>query len=64
MSAEAAKEINRRVEKVAKELNVSMAKVAYAWVMQQDYVTAPIVGATKLNHLVEAIGEWVLDGEG
>lgn len=57
VQAEAAKEINKRIEKVAKDVNASMAQVAYAWVLAQDYVTAPIVGATKIDHLVEAIGE-------
>jgi aryl-alcohol dehydrogenase-like predicted oxidoreductase len=44
-----------RVQKVAAELNVSPAQVAYAWVFSKDYVTAPIVGSTKLHQLEEAI---------
>lgn len=54
--AEASREINKRVEKVARDLGKSMAQVAYAWCIQQPYVDAPIVGSTKLEHLVEAIG--------
>ncbi len=44
-----------RVQKVAEELGVSAAQVAYAWVLSNDYVTAPIVGATRLVQLEEAI---------
>lgn len=45
-----------RVEKVAAKLGVSPAQVAYAWVLSKPYVTSPIVGATKLGQLEEAIG--------
>jgi len=45
-----------RVEKVAAKLGVKPAQVAYAWVMSKNYVTAPIIGATKLDQLGEAIG--------
>lgn len=44
-----------RVEKVAAKLGVSAAQVAYAWVLSKPYVTAPIVGATKIGQLEEAI---------
>ena len=33
-----------------------MAQVALAWVLHQEPVTAPILGATKLQHLDDAIG--------
>lgn len=42
------------VEKVAYERGVPMAQVALAWVMRNPQVTAPIVGATKPHHLVDA----------
>ena len=44
-----------RVQKVAAEIGVSPAQVAYAWVFSKDYVTSPIVGSTKLHQLEEAI---------
>lgn len=50
-----------RVRAVAGELGTSPAKVAYAWVMQSPGVTAPIVGATKLPQLEEAIDAVDLD---
>jgi 1-deoxyxylulose-5-phosphate synthase len=43
------------VEKVAKNRGVSMAQVALAWVLSKPDVTAPIIGATKLDHLHEAL---------
>ncbi|MFB7250095.1 aldo/keto reductase [Microbacterium sp. NPDC056234] len=43
------------VRAVAEERGVSRAQVALAWVRQQPVVTAPIVGATKPQHLTDAI---------
>ncbi|KRC47297.1 alcohol dehydrogenase [Leifsonia sp. Root227] len=40
---------------VAEARGVSRAQVALAWVRQQSAVTAPIVGATKQQHLVDAV---------
>jgi len=47
--------ILERVQKIASELGTSAAKVAYAWVLAKDWVTSPIVGATKPEQLQEAI---------
>jgi aryl-alcohol dehydrogenase-like predicted oxidoreductase len=44
-----------RVEEVAKERGVPMAQVALAWLFHKRGVTAPIVGATKLHHLEDAL---------
>lgn len=43
------------VEQVAAKRGVSMAEVALAWLLQKPAVTAPIIGATKLEHLETAI---------
>jgi aryl-alcohol dehydrogenase-like predicted oxidoreductase len=43
------------VERVAKSRGVAMAEVALAWLVGRPGVTAPIVGATKLEHLETAI---------
>ena len=40
---------------VAAARGVPMARVALAWLLSRPGVTAPIVGATKLAHLEEAI---------
>ncbi|MEP6842491.1 MAG: aldo/keto reductase, partial [Pseudolysinimonas sp.] len=40
---------------VAAERGVSAAQVALAWLLHQPAVTAPIVGATKPQHLADAV---------
>jgi len=49
-------EIVDAVERVANERGVSMAQIGLAWVLSKRDVTAPIVGATKIKHLEDAIG--------
>ena len=43
------------VEKLAEDRGVSMAQIALAWVLRNPLVSAPVVGATKPNHLAEAV---------
>jgi 1-deoxyxylulose-5-phosphate synthase len=43
------------VAAVASELGVSRAQVALAWLLHKPGVTAPIVGASKLAHLEDAL---------
>ena len=47
--------IVERVAEVADGLGVSRAQVALAWLLAQPVVTAPIVGATKVSHLEDAV---------
>jgi aryl-alcohol dehydrogenase (NADP+) len=47
-------EVVDSVVTVAKEKNISPAQVALAWLLHKG-VTAPIVGATKIEHIVEAV---------
>jgi len=64
-----AEEADRRVvdavATVAGELEVSRAQVALAWLYHQPAVTAPIVGATKPEHIADAVAaaELTLDDE-
>jgi aryl-alcohol dehydrogenase-like predicted oxidoreductase len=44
-----------RVAEVAAKLGVPPAQVALAWLLHRPGVTAPIVGATKLSHLADAL---------
>jgi aryl-alcohol dehydrogenase (NADP+) len=44
------------VLKVAKARGVKPAQVALAWVLSKPVVTAPILGASKLAHLDDALG--------
>ncbi len=54
-SAEADKKVVERVAEIAAKRGVSRAQVALAWVLAKPVVTAPIVGATKLQHLEDAV---------
>ncbi len=47
--------IRRRVGDVASKFGVKPAIVALAWVLSKPYVTAPIIGASKPNHLDDAV---------
>ncbi|MCW2539907.1 MAG: putative aldo/keto oxidoreductase, NAD(P)-dependent, related to aryl-alcohol dehydrogenase [Frankiales bacterium] len=49
------RQIVERVAEVAAERNVPRAQVALAWLLAQDALTAPIVGATKEHHLADAV---------
>ena len=40
---------------VAKERDRPPAQIALAWMLSKPFVTAPIIGATKLSHLEDAI---------
>src|SRR5271154_5651272 len=52
---EADKKVVDRVAEVAKARGIARAQVALAWVLSKPVITAPIVGATKLQHLDDAI---------
>jgi aryl-alcohol dehydrogenase-like predicted oxidoreductase len=45
-----------RVAAVAAERNGTSAQVALSWLLHKPGVTAPIIGATKLEHLEDALG--------
>jgi 1-deoxyxylulose-5-phosphate synthase len=47
--------IVEHVAEVAAERSVSRAQIALAWMLSKPFVTAPIVGATKEQHLADAI---------
>ena len=44
-----------RVSEVARARGISGPQMALAWVLNKPYVAAPIIGATKLEHLDQAI---------
>jgi 1-deoxyxylulose-5-phosphate synthase len=48
-------EVVEAVTAVAQRRGVPAAQVALAWLMRQPAVTAPIVGATKLGHIDDAV---------
>jgi aryl-alcohol dehydrogenase (NADP+) len=49
------REIVEQVAAVADERGVTRAQVAMAWMLSKPFVTAPIVGATKPQHLDDAV---------
>lgn len=51
---EADRKIVERLSEVAEQRGVSRAQVAIAWLLSKPGVTAPIVGATKPDHLPDA----------
>ncbi len=48
-------DVVERAEEVAKEKGVTVAQIALAWLLRKG-VDAPIIGATKVEHLEEAVG--------
>lgn len=48
-------EVVERAQEVGERHGVSSAQIALAWLLQQEGVTAPIVGASKMPHLEEAV---------
>jgi 1-deoxyxylulose-5-phosphate synthase len=47
--------VAQRVADVAGKRGASTAQIALAWLLQQPGVTAPIIGASKMDHLEEAL---------
>ena len=54
------RDVVEAVAAVAGARGVPMAQVALAWVMSRSVVTAPIVGATKAQHLTDAVAAFDL----
>jgi len=48
-------EINERVAELAAEKGVTMAQIALAWLLHKEWVDAPIVGTTSVEHLEQAV---------
>jgi aryl-alcohol dehydrogenase-like predicted oxidoreductase len=53
---DADKVVIERVGAISEARDIPRAQVALAWLLQKPGVTAPIVGATKPNHLEDAVG--------
>ncbi len=47
--------IRSRVDQLAKNLNTTAGKVALAWLLHQPVVTAPVIGATSIAHVEDAV---------
>src|SRR6185437_14269638 len=53
--ADADYDVAERVGEVARDRGVTPAQIALAWLLRQPGVTAPIVGASKPEHLEQAV---------
>ena len=49
-------QIADRVSELAKKRGVQPTQIALAWLLQKPAVVAPIIGATKMEHLEQAVG--------
>lgn len=52
---DADKQVVERVAALAEARNLPRAQIALAWLLHQSAVTSPIVGATKMSHLEDAV---------
>ena len=52
---EADRKVIERLGEVAEQRGVPQAQLALAWMLSKPAITAPIVGATKPNHLSDAV---------
>jgi len=48
-------EVADRAQVIAKERGVTGSQIALAWILSKPHVIAPIIGATKIEHLDQAI---------
>lgn len=55
-SAEPDRHVIERVAELAEKRGASRTHIALAWLLQKAPVAAPIVGATKIGHLEDAVG--------
>jgi aryl-alcohol dehydrogenase (NADP+) len=47
--------VAERAQEVAKAHNATGSQIALAWILSKPYITAPIIGASKLEHLDQSI---------
>jgi aryl-alcohol dehydrogenase-like predicted oxidoreductase len=55
------REINERVQQLAADKGVTMAQISLAWLLHKDWVDAPIVGTTSVEHLEDAVEALEID---
>jgi aryl-alcohol dehydrogenase-like predicted oxidoreductase len=59
-TAGADRRVVEQVAKIAAARGVPKAQVALAWVVQKPFITAPIIGASKPQHLTDAVAALTL----
>ena len=55
-TAETDRRVVERVAEIAEKHGAPRVHIALAWLLQKEPVTAPIIGATKIKHLEDAVG--------
>jgi len=50
------RQVVQRVAEISEKHSVPRVHIALAWLLQKQPVTAPIIGATKITHLDDAVG--------
>jgi 1-deoxyxylulose-5-phosphate synthase len=55
-TADTDKQVVERVADIAAKHGTPRTHIVLAWLLQKEPVTAPIIGATKISHLEEAVG--------
>lgn len=53
--SEPSKKIITKIEEIAKKRDLTMSQVALAWSLSKPFISAPIVGTTKLEQLDELV---------
>jgi 1-deoxyxylulose-5-phosphate synthase len=48
-------EVAERAQEIAQKRGVTGSQIALAWLLNKPHITAPIIGATKLDHLEQSI---------
>jgi aryl-alcohol dehydrogenase-like predicted oxidoreductase len=54
-TAETDRQVVERVAEIAAKHGVPRVHIALGWLLQKEPVTAPIIGATKITHLEDAV---------
>jgi len=47
--------VAERAQEIAEKRGVTSAQIALAWLLGKPYISAPIIGASKMAHLEQAI---------
>lgn len=55
-TSETDQQVVKRVAEISEKHGAPRVHIALAWLLQKEPVTAPIIGATKISHLEDAVG--------
>jgi aryl-alcohol dehydrogenase (NADP+) len=47
--------VSERANEIANERGVTGSQIALAWILNKSHIASPIIGATKMDHLEQAI---------